>query len=303
MARIIDGAAIGQIIRAELAEEVEHLARDGMVPGLAVVLVGEDPASEVYVSAKTRACRALGMRDRTLHLPADVGQDELFGVIDGLNADPTVHGILVQLPLPPHLEPKPILERIRPRKDVDGFHPLNVGRTFVGDPRGFPPATPAGIMELLRREEVPTRGRHAVIVGRSLIVSKPLASLLMAPGPDASVTLVHRHTPDIAPHTRMADILIVAVGKPGLISADMVKPGAVVIDVGVNRVPDEGEDKGYRIVGDVDFDAVAEVAGAITPVPGGVGPMTIAMLLRNTVDAARRSRRAGRQPAESEARP
>lgn len=300
MVRIIDGTAISQTIRAELAGEVEQLARDGVVPGLAVVLVGEDPASEVYVAAKARACRAAGMRDRTIHLPAGVQQDELFGVIDGLNADPEVHGILVQLPLPAHLEAKPILERVRPRKDVDGFHPLNVGRTFVGDPRGFPPATPAGIMELLRRERVPTRGRHAVIVGRSLIVSKPLASLLMAPGPDASVTLVHRHTPDIAPHTRMADLLVVAVGKPGLITADMVKPGAVVIDVGVNRLPDAGEEKGYRIVGDVDFAAVAEVAGAITPVPGGVGPMTIAMLLRNTVDAARRSRAGRVEPVPAE---
>lgn len=289
MARIISGTEISRTIRAEVAAEVALLRGEGTVPGLAVVLVGNDPASEVYVRMKAKACREAGMQDRTLKLPSEVTADELFGVIDGLNADPGIHGILLQLPLPEHLNPKPFLERIHPAKDVDGFHPLNVGRAFIGDPRGFVPATPAGIMEILRREEVPTHGKHAVIVGRSLIVSKPLMSLLMAPGPNAGVTLVHRHTPDIAPHTRMADILVVAVGKPGLITADMVKPGATVIDVGTTRVADEGDPRGYRIAGDVDFDAVAEVAGAITPVPGGVGPMTITMLLRNTVDAAKRA--------------
>ncbi|MBV9775357.1 MAG: bifunctional 5,10-methylenetetrahydrofolate dehydrogenase/5,10-methenyltetrahydrofolate cyclohydrolase [Gemmatimonadetes bacterium] len=289
MARIISGTEISRTIRAEVAAEVALLRGEGTVPGLAVVLVGADPASEVYVRMKAKACREAGMQDRTLKLPAEVTADELFGVIDGLNADPGIHGILLQLPLPAHLNPKPFLERIHPAKDVDGFHPLNVGRAFIGDPRGFVPATPAGIMEILRREAIPTHGRHAVIVGRSLIVSKPLMSLLMAPGPNAGVTLVHRHTPDIAPHTRMADILVVAVGKPGLITADMVKPGATVIDVGTTRVADEADPRGYRIVGDVDFDAVSEVAGAITPVPGGVGPMTITMLLRNTVDAAKRA--------------
>jgi methylenetetrahydrofolate dehydrogenase (NADP+)/methenyltetrahydrofolate cyclohydrolase len=201
-----------------------------------------------------------------------------------------VHGILVQLPLPEHIHPKAALDRIHPAKDVDGFHPLNVGRAFVGDPHGFLPATPAGIMELIRREQIPTHGKHAVIVGRSLIVSKPLASLLMAPGPNATVTLTHRHTVDLPVYTRMADILIVAVGKPGLITADMVKPGVAVFDVGVTRVPDANDPRGYVIRGDVD-PAVAEVAGAITPVPGGVGPMTIAMLLRNTLEAARRAAR------------
>ncbi|HEX2190824.1 MAG TPA: bifunctional 5,10-methylenetetrahydrofolate dehydrogenase/5,10-methenyltetrahydrofolate cyclohydrolase [Longimicrobiaceae bacterium] len=303
MARIIDGTEISRTIRAEVAAEVARLRAGGVVPGLAVVLVGNDPASEVYVRSKARACREAGMHDRTLKLPEEVTSDELYGVIDGLNADPEIHGILLQLPLPAHLNPKPFLERIHPAKDVDGFHPLNVGRAFIADPRGFVPATPAGIMEILRREEIPTHGRHAVIVGRSLIVSKPLMSLLMAPGPNASVTLVHRHTPDIAPHTRMADILVVAVGKPGLITADMVRPGATVIDVGITRVPDADAKSGYRVAGDVDFDAVSRVAGAITPVPGGVGPMTITMLLRNTVDAARRAhaaaerkraRRAGR---------
>jgi methylenetetrahydrofolate dehydrogenase (NADP+)/methenyltetrahydrofolate cyclohydrolase len=298
VARIIDGNAIARAIRGEVAEDVARLRDEaGVVPGLAVVLVGSDPASEVYVRSKARACRDAGMDDRTLHLAEDVTQEELYGVIDGLNADPSVHGILVQLPLPAHLHPKPVLERIHPAKDVDGFHPLNVGRAFIADPRGFLPATPAGIMELLRRQEVPTHGRHAVIVGRSLIVSKPLMSLLMAPGPNASVTLVHRHTPDIAPFTRMADILVVAVGKPGLVTADMVKPGAVVIDVGVSRVADETDPRGYRIAGDVDFAGVSEVASAITPVPGGVGPMTIAMLMRNTVEAARRLSRRQRDAA------
>lgn len=295
MARIIDGTEISRTIRAEVAAEVALLRGAGVVPGLAVVLVGNDPASEVYVRSKAKACREAGMQDRTLQLAEDVTADELYGVIDGLNADPEIHGILVQLPLPAHLNPKPFLERIHPAKDVDGFHPLNVGRAFIADPRGFVPATPAGIMEMLHREQVPTHGRHAVIVGRSLIVSKPLMSLLMAPGPNASVTLVHRHTPDIAPHTRMADILVVAVGKPGLITSDMVKPGATVIDVGISRVPDPSAKNGTRVVGDVDFDAVSRVAGAITPVPGGVGPMTITMLLRNTVDAAKRAHAAGKR--------
>ena len=289
-ARIIDGTRIGRELRADVAAEVERLrAAAGVVPGLAVVLVGNDPASEVYVRSKTRACHAAGMNDRLIHLRDDVSSDELFGVIDGLNADPAVHGILVQLPLPPHINPKSVLERVDPAKDVDGFHPLNVGRAFVGDPAGFVPATPAGILEILRREEVPTHGRHAVVVGRSLIVSKPLASLLMAPGANATVTLCHRHTVDLATYTRLADILIVAVGKPGLITRDMVKPGAVVLDVGTTRVPDAADPRGYVIRGDVEFEAVREVASAISPVPGGVGPMTIAMLLRNTVEAARRS--------------
>lgn len=291
MARIIDGAAISRTIRDDVAEQVGTLARDGVVPGLTVVLVGDDPASDVYVGGKTRACEAVGMHGRTIRLPESVDRNELFGVIDGLNADPDVHGILVQLPLPEHLPYKAVLERIHPDKDVDGFHPLNAGLAFVGDRRGYVPATPAGILEILRREEVPTRGRHVVIVGRSLIVSKPLASLLMAPGPDATVTLTHKYTVDLAAHTRMADILVVAVGKPGLITAEMVKPGATVIDVGVTRVPDESAEKGYRISGDVEFDEVSEVASAITPVPGGVGPMTIAMLLVNTLEAARRSQR------------
>jgi methylenetetrahydrofolate dehydrogenase (NADP+) / methenyltetrahydrofolate cyclohydrolase len=302
-ARIIDGTAISRDVRAEVAADVAGLRAQGVVPGLAVVLVGSDGASELYVRSKARACRDAGMHDRTLHLPADVTAEELFGVIDGLNADPTIHGVLLQLPLPAHLNPKPFLERIAPEKDVDGFHPLNVGRSFIGDLRGFVPATPAGIMELIRREEIPTHGRHVVIVGRSLIVSKPLMSLLMAPGPNASVTLIHRHTPEIAPFTRMADILIVAVGKPGLITGEMVKPGVAVFDVGITRVADESDPRGYRVLGDVDHEAVARVASAITPVPGGVGPMTIAMLLRNTVEAARRATARARKRGGRKARP
>lgn len=298
MARIIDGAGIARTIRREVADGVATLVEQGIVPGLTVVLVGGDPASEVYVASKTRACEAVGMRGHTIRLPESVSRDELFEVIDGLNADPEVHGILVQLPLPEQLPYKAVLERIDPAKDVDGFHPLNAGLAFVGDPTGYVPATPAGIMEILSREKVPTRGRHVVIVGRSLIVSKPLASLLMAPGPDATVTLTHKYTVDLPAHTRMADILVVAVGKPGLITADMVKPGATVIDVGVTRVPDATAERGYVLKGDVDFEGVGEVAGAITPVPGGVGPMTIAMLLANTLSAARRARDASPEAAQ-----
>ncbi|GHG92549.1 bifunctional methylenetetrahydrofolate dehydrogenase/methenyltetrahydrofolate cyclohydrolase FolD [Comamonas sp. JC664] len=292
MTRTLDGTELSRVMRAEMAQEVAALQAAGVTPGLSVVLVGNNPASQAYVASKTRACEALGMRGQTLTLPEDVSKEELFAVIDRLNNDASVHGILVQLPLPAHLPYKAVLEHIHPAKDVDGFHPVNAGLAFVGDPRAFVPCTPAGIMEMLRRENIPTRGKHVVIVGRSLIVSKPLASLLMAPGPDATVTLTHRHTPDLASFTRQADILIVAVGKQNLITADMVKPGAVVIDVGQNRVPDEGSPRGYRMVGDVDYDALLPIASAITPVPGGVGPMTITMLLANTIQAARQAQKA-----------
>ncbi|MBZ4401731.1 bifunctional 5,10-methylenetetrahydrofolate dehydrogenase/5,10-methenyltetrahydrofolate cyclohydrolase [Myxococcus sp. AS-1-15] len=294
MARNIDGTEISRVMRAEMAQQVAELQAQGITPGLSVVLVGNNPASQAYVASKTRACEALGMRGQTLNLPEDVSREELFAVIDRLNQDPAVHGILVQLPLPAHLPYKAVLEHIDPDKDVDGFHPRNAGLAFVGDPRAFIPCTPAGILEMLRRENVPTRGKHVVIVGRSLIVSKPLASLLMAPGPDATVTITHRHTPDLASFTRQADILIVAVGKQNLITRDMVKPGVVVIDVGQNRVEDPGSARGFRMVGDVDFDGVSQVAEAITPVPGGVGPMTITMLLANTLQAARQSAQARR---------
>lgn len=296
MSRIIDGTEISRVMREEMGREVAALRASGITPGLSVVLVGNNPASQAYVASKTRACEALGMRGHTLHLPEEVSKEELFAVIDRLNADPAVHGILVQLPLPAHLPYKAVLEHIHPDKDVDGFHPLNAGLAFVGDPRAFIPCTPAGIMEMIRRENIPTRGKHVVIVGRSLIVSKPLASLLMAPGPDATVTLTHRHTQDLASLTRQADILIVAVGKQNLITADMVKPGVVVFDVGQNRIPDESSPRGSRMVGDVDFAAVSEKAEAITPVPGGVGPMTITMLLANTIQAARQLQRARETP-------
>jgi methylenetetrahydrofolate dehydrogenase (NADP+)/methenyltetrahydrofolate cyclohydrolase len=286
--RIINGTEISRQILAEVAEGVAALKEQGTTPGLAVVLVGTDPASEVYVRMKVRTCTQAGMMSRQHVLPEDVTTDDLFAVIDQLNDDPEVHGILVQLPLPPHLPYKAVLERVLPEKDVDGFHPLNAGRSFVGDPLGFVPATPAGIMEMFKRENIQTHGRNVVIVGRSLIVSKPLASLLMAPGPNATVTVTHRHTTDLAFHTRNADILIVAVGRPGMITADMVKPGAVIIDVGTNRVSDPEAASGYRIVGDVDYEGVSRIASAMTPVPGGVGPMTIAMLLSNTLEAARR---------------
>ena len=293
-ARLMKGSELSGTIRREIATEVEQLVAEGTHPCLTAVLVGNDSASELYVRKKAEACERVGMRQRTERLPADVSAPELIGLIDGLNADPGVHGILVQLPLPDHLSQRLVLECVDPDKDVDGFHPLNVGRAFVGDPRGFVPATPAGIMEMIRAYKIPTYGRHAVIVGRSLIVGKPLASLLMAPGADATVTLTHRHTRDLAAHTRMADILIVAVGKANLITADMVKPGVTVFDVGISRIPDGTRSSGSRLVGDVDFDAVSEVASAITPVPGGVGPMTITSLLRNTLEAARR---AASQPA------
>jgi methylenetetrahydrofolate dehydrogenase (NADP+)/methenyltetrahydrofolate cyclohydrolase len=289
VARILSGTELSRRLRLEIASEIDELREAGVEPALTAVLVGDDPASQLYVRKKAEACGRVGIRQRTIRLPEDVSAAELHGVIDGLNADPGVHGILVQLPLPSHLAQKSILERVHPSKDVDGFHPLNVGRAFVGDPQAFLPATPAGIMALVKDAEIPTYGQHVVIVGRSLIVGKPLASLFMAPGTDATVTLTHRHTRDLAAHTRSADILIVAVGKPELITADMVKPGVTVVDVGITRVPDPERVGGSRLAGDVDFDAVSEIAGAITPVPGGVGPMTITFLLRNTVDAARRS--------------
>lgn len=296
MARILSGTELSRRLRGEIASEVDELRQAGVEPALTAVLVGEDPASELYVRKKAEACERVGIRQRTIRLEAEVSPAELHGVINGVNTDPGVHGILVQLPLPGHLPQKAVLEWVHPAKDVDGFHPLNVGRAFVGDPEAFLPATPAGIMALVKDAEIPTYGQHVVIVGRSLIVGKPLASLFMAPGADATVTLAHRHTRDLASHTRAADILIVAVGKPNLITAGMVKPGATVIDVGITRVPDPERANGSRLAGDVDFDEVSKIAGAITPVPGGVGPMTITFLLRNTVDAARRSTRAGDAP-------
>ncbi len=291
-ARILDGSAIAREIRAEVAGEVALLAKTGIIPGLAVVIVGEDPASQVYVKSKGQACLEAGMHSETVRLPAAAGEAELLGVVDRLNADPAIHGFLVQLPLPRHIDEAKVLHRVDPRKDVDGFHPMNVGKLSVGDPTAFRPATPYGIQQMLIRSGIETRGAHAVIVGRSNIVGKPMASLFLmdAPGGNATVTVCHSRSRDLPSITRSADILVVAIGKPRFVTADMVQPGAVVVDVGINRIPDPADPKGYRIVGDVDYGPVAETASAITPVPGGVGKMTIAMLLLNTLQAAKLSR-------------
>jgi methylenetetrahydrofolate dehydrogenase (NADP+)/methenyltetrahydrofolate cyclohydrolase len=290
-ARIISGTDVAKEIRAEVALRVRTLAAKGRVPGLATVLVGDDPASQAYVRMKNRAAKEAGLRSRQIDLPATTPHAELLGLVDGLNADPEVHGILVQLPLPKQIREAEILEAIRPEKDVDGFHPVNVGRLSSGDPRVIAPATPLGVQELLLRSGNDPAGKHVVVVGRSNLVGKPMAALLLGRGKggDATVTVAHSRTPNLGALTRLAEILIVAVGRPHMITAEMVRPGAVVIDVGVNRVDDASQEKGYRLTGDVDFERVKEVASAITPVPGGVGPMTIAMLLSNTVEAAVRS--------------
>lgn len=289
-AKIINGNAMGEEVRAEVRREVEGLRARGVIPGLAVVLVGDDPASEVYVDKKGVAARRAGFHSRILFLPADTPQARLEEAIDELNDDPSIHGFLVQLPLPPQIDEQAVMWRVRPEKDVDGFHPVNVGRLSIGDPEAFRPATPAAVIEMLLRSGVETAGRRVVIVGRSNIVGRPLAMMLSQKGPggDATVTIAHSKTKDLPHVTREADILIAAVGRVNLITKEMVKPGAVVIDVGINRVDDSSAKRGYRLVGDVAFDGVKDVASAITPVPGGVGPMTIAMLLKNAVQAANR---------------
>jgi len=291
-ARILDGAAIARQIRAEIAREVAALSAQGVIPGLAVVIVGEDPASQVYVKSKGEACREAGMHSETIRLPATTTQAELLATVDRLNADPRIHGFLIQLPLPKQIDSEQVLHRVAPEKDVDGFHPMNVGKLAVGDASAFRPATPFGVQQMLIRSGIETRGAHAVIVGRSNIVGKPMANLLLQDGPggNATVTVCHSRSQDLPALTRQADIMVVAIGKPRFVTADMVRPGAVVVDVGINRVADPGNPKGYAIVGDVDYGPVAEVASAITPVPGGVGKMTIAMLLANTLQAARRGR-------------
>jgi len=289
-ARILDGAAIAKEIRAEIAREVGELIASGQPqPGLAVIIVGEDPASQIYVKSKGLACQEVGMLSETVRLPAETTEAELLSVVDRLNADPRIHGFITQLPVPKHIDSDQVLNRISPAKDVDGFHPSNVGKVLVGDPHAFRPATPYGVQQMLVRSGIETKGAHAVIVGRSNIVGKPMASLLMqdTPGGNATVTVCHSRSRDLPALTRQADILVVAIGRPGFITRDMVKPGAVVVDVGINRVADPSHPKGYRIEGDVDYAQVAEVASAITPVPGGVGKMTIAMLLLNTLQAAR----------------
>jgi methylenetetrahydrofolate dehydrogenase (NADP+)/methenyltetrahydrofolate cyclohydrolase len=287
-ARLIDGVALGKEIRAEVAVRAAELRAAGVVPGLAVVLVGEDPASAVYVRSKGRACEEAGMHSETIRLPAETPEAELLATIERLNRDPAIHGMLVQLPLPPHIDGERVLHAIDPRKDVDGFHPVNVGKLVLGDPTGFRPATPYGVQQMLIRSGIETAGAHAVIVGRSNIVGRPMAGLLLhkGPGGDATVTVCHSRSRDLPAITRQADILIAAIGRPAFITADMVRPGATVIDVGISRVDDSSQPRGYRLAGDVAFGPVAAIAGAITPVPGGVGPMTIAMLLVNTLQAA-----------------
>lgn len=281
-AQLLDGKALARTIQAETAAEAaDFTARKGIVPCLAAVLVGDDPASEVYVRNKRQACERVGMTSRLDRLPAETTVADLLNHIRRLNEDAAVHGILVQLPLPGHVDPRPILESVNPLKDVDAFHPENVGRIVQGQPR-FLPCTPYGVQQLLVRNNIPIAGRHVVIVGRSDIVGKPLANLLVqrGPGGDATVTVCHSRTRDLSGITRLADILVVAIGRARFVTADMVRPAAVVVDVGMNRTP-EG------LVGDVDFDGVRQVASHITPVPGGVGPLTVTMLLANTLSAAR----------------
>ncbi|HUR91643.1 MAG TPA: tetrahydrofolate dehydrogenase/cyclohydrolase catalytic domain-containing protein [Gemmatimonadaceae bacterium] len=289
-AELIDGKAIARELRDEVATATATLAARGVKPGLAVVLVGDDPASAVYVKAKGKACEEAGMHSVTIRMPADTSQAALDAQVDALNADPAIHGILVQMPLPRQIAADSVIRRIRPEKDVDGFHPVNVGKMLIGDPDGFVPCTPAGIQVMLQRSGVKTSGKECVIVGRSNIVGKPMVALMLQNSPQANctVTVCHSATADMAFHTRRADILIAAAGKTHLVKRDMVKPGAVVIDVGINRVDDASVPAGYRLAGDVAFDEVREVASLITPVPGGVGPMTIAMLLKNTLRAAER---------------
>ena len=288
-ATVIDGKQMAEEIRGEVAEETRVLTkRLGVVPGLAAVLVGSDPASAVYVRNKRRACDEADMFSETFELAEETTQDELIALVRQLNADPRFHGILVQLPLPAHIEEQEVILAIDPDKDVDGMHPINGGRLLEGNPR-FLPATPAGVQQMLVRSGNDPAGKHVVIVGRSNIVGKPLSVLLMqkAPGANATVTVCHTGTRDLAALTLQADIVVAAIGRPRALTADMVADGAVVIDVGINRVDDATRKSGYRLVGDVDYEAVAEKASAITPVPGGVGPMTIAMLLTNTLRAAR----------------
>ena len=288
-ARLINGAEVAAQIREELKERVKATVAKGVQPFLSVVLVGEDPASISYVTSKAKGCADVGMHEETIRMPATTTEAELLKVIDRLNKDDKVHGILVQLPLPKHIDEKQVLDRMLPAKDVDGFHPLNVGKLLIGEP-DFLPCTPHGVQQLLVRSGNNPEGKHVVICGRSNIVGKPLAAILIQKkkGANATVTMCHTGTKDMSKYTLQADILVAAMGVPRAINADMVRPGAVVIDVGVNRIVDPSKEKGFRLVGDVDFDAIKEKASFITPVPGGVGPMTVTMLLVNTVRAAER---------------
>lgn len=287
-AELIDGRAIAKKVRDEVASRAKKLSEKGLKPGLAVVLVGEDPASVVYTTSKAKAAEEAGMFSLNVRLSAETSEADLISRVDELNSNPNVHGILVQMPLPKQIDPDTIIRRIDPTKDVDGFHPVNVGKMLVGERDGFIPCTPAGIQVLLKESGVETVGKDCVIIGRSNIVGKPMAALMVQDNENANctVTVCHRHTADLKSHTRRADILIVAAGRARMVSGDMVKRGAVVIDVGTNRIADAQTKSGTRLVGDVDFESVREVASKITPVPGGVGPMTIAMLMSNTVRAA-----------------
>ncbi len=283
----IDGKQISAEIRSEVAAEVAKLKAAGVEPGLAVILVGDNPASVSYVTAKERACVEVGIRSFPIRMAADTSEEVLLAEIERLNQDPAVHGILVQLPLPKHIDEPAVIRAISPEKDVDGFHPISLGKMVLGEDT-FLPCTPHGIIQLLIRSGVETSGKHVVVVGRSNIVGKPVANLLIqkAAGANATVTICHTGTKDMASFTRQADILIVAAGRPNTVTADMVKPGVVVIDVGVNRIEDATKKNGFRLVGDVDYSAISEIADKITPVPGGVGPMTIAMLMANTAKSA-----------------
>lgn len=287
MAKIIDGKKVAAEVLTECTQEIAELKKDGTTPGLAVVLVGEDPASQVYVNSKVRKCAELGLHSEKIVLSKEASQEELLAVVERLNGDAAIHGILVQSPPPPQIDEEAIVRAIDPAKDVDGFHPENVAKLALEDPSGFVPCTPAGCMRLMEAAGVETKGAEAVVVGRSMIVGKPMALLLMARGSDATVTVAHSRTKDLAAVCRRADILVAAVGIAEMITGDFVKEGATVIDVGINRVEDPEAKRGYRLCGDVAYEEVAAKAGAITPVPGGVGPMTIAMLMKNTIKAAR----------------
>lgn len=284
-ATIIDGKQIAADTRAEVAAKTAELKAKGIVPCLAVILVGENPASVSYVTGKQKALAECGMKDESVHLPESTSEEELLALIDKLNKDDSVHGILVQLPLPKHINEEKVLLAIDPEKDVDGFHPVNVGNMMIGK-KAFLPCTPHGIIVLLEKMGIETKGKHAVVIGRSNIVGKPVSILLARRETNCTVTICHTGTPDIGTFTKQADIIVAASGHPNTVTADMVKEGAVVIDVGVNRIPDSTKKSGFRLVGDVDFEAIKEKASFITPVPGGVGPMTIAMLMANTLESA-----------------
>ena len=285
--QIIDGKQVASQVLEEVERDIARLREQGITPGLAVVLVGEDPASQVYVNSKVKKCAELGMNSRKIVLPSDASQEELLRIVRELNVDPAVHGILVQCPPPPHIDEAAVVLEIDPAKDVDGFHPENVAKLVLEDETGFVPCTPLGCMRLLKAAGIETAGANAVVIGRSMIVGKPMAHLLMSKQANATVTVAHSRTKNLPELCRSADIIVAAIGRPAFVTADFVKDGAVVVDVGINRVEDASAKRGYRIVGDVAYDEVAPKCRAITPVPGGVGPMTIAMLMANTVKACR----------------